>query len=102
MNPFGRKKPKIIYAEKEDKSAFHQFGGTLHVNMGAITDAISDMAQKCMAQDAEGSLQSLVDALGTPPGVIQMNIQMMTPHAGFNVKYRQHGNDVLIRFIRAR
>jgi len=102
MNPFGSKKPKIIYAEKAKKDAFFQSGGFASVDFGIIAKAVEDMAKKCMEQDAEGSLQSLVDAVGAPPGVVQMNIQMMAPSSGFNVKYRQYGNDVLIRFTRSR
>jgi hypothetical protein len=72
------------------------------VDFGIIANAVEDMAKKCMEQDAEGSLKSLVDAVGAPPGVVKMNIEMMAPSSGFNVKYRQYGNDVLIRFTRSR
>jgi len=102
MSPFGKKKSKIIYAEKRGKAAYHEFGGHVNVNMGAIGDVVREMKDKCIAQDAEGSLRSLSEATGAPPGTVQFTIQMMSGAEGFGVKYRQGDNDILIRFFRTR
>jgi hypothetical protein len=100
LSPFWKRTPKIVYAKKlpTGQVAIRKAAGISGADGVMITNAIMDMAKECEEQNAEGSLQSLVDVLGTRPETIRTMIKMMSQSQGYFVRYRKYENHVLIRF----